>query len=139
MQMWRVWLYDRIRMVVVNLRLHHMSLHIGNAVMVPCSYSLHWLFWKSPRRTSADIKLTCSSESCSRSSRQWSIVEFKSGEHQQPIEQKIALSTNKEGMKRHPVLFFSSMGRTYRKDRAVVSISAISADDERQQHLLLLS
>ena len=55
-------------------------------------------FGRAQGERSADIKLTCSSESCSRSSREWSIVEFKSGEHQKPIEQKIALSTNKEGL-----------------------------------------
>lgn len=38
-------------------------------------------FGRAQGESSANIKLTCPSESCSRLSGEWSIVEFKSGEH----------------------------------------------------------
>ena len=45
-------------------------------------------FGRAQGESSANIKLTCPSESCSRLSGEWSIVEFKSGEHHNLLRTK---------------------------------------------------
>ena len=90
-------------------------------------------FGKIQADRSSNLHIQSPARSCHRSCREWSVHQYTTRQgYAAALTQRVSLPV--EGLrnkKKHPTQFFSNLGRDYRRNHAILSVSTINPDDSR--------
>ena len=91
------------------------SLDCTHALCIVCFGTAH-------ARRSADLKLKCLGQRCTRASRKWTVFSYDGSAHHEN-DQEVRIPRSRGDWYNHPVQFYENKGTQWRREHAILSVS----------------